>query len=298
VTACRGCGPMDQSGASPGASAFVRSARPGMTLVELLVVVAVIAALVALLLPAVQGTRELSRRVACGNNLRQIGIALHAFESAQGSFPVGCLECATRAPRRQIAWNVFLLPHLEEAFAAAAFDVRFAYRSAENRLAGGVVVPVFLCPSTTRTARTGPTTADRNRNGRWDAGDDLAYTDYGGMFGVSFPVPKPLPEHAGVMQYEVPTRSRQVTDGLTRTIAIAECTGRDASYQSEWSNGQNIFDQWHANPINRSQNNEIWSDHPNLAGAVFCDGHVEFVNESMQQAVLLTLLTRAGGSNW
>ena len=266
-----------------------------MTLVELLVVVAVLAAMVAILLPAVQGTREIARRVTCGNNLRQIGLALHAFESARGTLPVGCLECATRAPRRQIAWNVFLLPYFEEAGAAAAFDMRFSYKSAENRRAGGCVVPSFLCPSTMRTGRTGRTTGDRNRNGAWDAGDDLAYTDYGGMYGVSYPVAKPLPEHAGVMQYEKPTRIRQVTDGLSRTVAVAEDTGRDASFQSEWANGQNIFDQWHANPINADQNNEIWSDHPGLAGAVFCDGHVEFLHEATAQPVLISLLTRAGG---
>jgi prepilin-type processing-associated H-X9-DG protein len=86
-----------------------------------------------------------------------------------------------------------------------------------------------------------------------------------------------------------------VTDGLSHTALVAECTGRDATYQSEWANGQNIFDQWHTTGINRSQDNEIWSDHPGMAGMVFCDGHVAFVQESIDQAVLLALLTRAAG---
>jgi len=266
-----------------------------MTLVELLVVVAIVAALAAILLPAVQSAREAARRTSCANNLRGLGCALYGYESARRAFPVGCLECTTKAPRKQIAWNAFILPFAEEPGAAATFDFAFSYRSAQNRLAAGCVVPLFLCPSTTRTKRTGRTTGDRNRNGLWDAGDDLAYTDYGGMFGVAYSVPQPLPEHAGVMQYEKPTTAKMITDGLAQTAAIAECTGRDSSYQSEWANGQNIFDHGYASPINASQNNEIWSDHPGSAGMVFCDGHVEFVDEAIEQGALLALLTRAGG---
>lgn len=270
--------------------------RRGMTIVELLVVVAVIAALLALILPAVQGSREAARRTVCGNNLREIGCGIYGHEMARRAFPVGCLGCqGPPFPLRQVAWNVFILPFIEETDARDAFDTRFAYRSAENRAAAGRVIPLFRCPSTSRTKRTGPTTGDRNGNGRWDPGDDLAYTDYGGMFGVGHPVAKPRPEHAGVMQYERPTSARQITDGLSHTALVAECTGRDASYQSEWANGQNIFDQWHTTGINRSQNNEIWSDHPGLAGLVFCDGHVEFLHESIEQVVLLALLTRAAG---
>jgi prepilin-type N-terminal cleavage/methylation domain-containing protein/prepilin-type processing-associated H-X9-DG protein len=268
--------------------------RRGMSLVELLVVVAVLSALVALLLPAVQSVREAGRRTACMNNLRGIGCAIYGYESARRTFPVGCLECATKAPRKQIAWNAFILPFAEEPGAAAAFDFKFSFRSQQNRHAAGHVVGLFLCPSTSRTRRTGPTTGDRNKNGRWDAGDDLAYTDYGGMFGVGYSVPRPLPEHAGVMQYERPTPAKHVVDGLSQTALIAECTGRDGTYQSEWANGQNIFDQWHTTGINVTQNNEIWSDHPGMAGMVFCDGHVEFVHESVEQSVLLALLTRAG----
>jgi prepilin-type processing-associated H-X9-DG protein len=271
----------------------VRS-RAGMTLVELLVAVTVVVALLAILLPAVQLAREAARQISCLNNLRGMACAIYGYESARRTFPVGCLECTTKAPRKQISWNVFILPFLEEP-GAAAFDFKNSYRSQENRKAAGQVVRMFLCPSTWRTRRTGPTTGDRNRNGLWEAGDDLAYTDYGGIFGVGYSVPVPLPEHAGVMQYERSTTARQVVDGLSQTALVAECTGRDSAYQSEWANGQNIFDQWYTNGINVTQNNEIWSDHPGMAGLVFCDGHVEFVRDSVEQAVLLARLTRAAG---
>jgi hypothetical protein len=122
----------------------------------------------------------------------------------------------------------------------------------------------------------------------------LAFTDYGGIFGVSFPTNEILPEHRGVLVYEQATTVRQIADGLSQTALIGECTGRDQTQQSEWINGHNLFDHQHDQSVNVSQDNELWSDHPGGVLLVFCDAHVEFVSEQIHQAALVAKLTRQG----
>src|ERR1700712_2295589 len=95
--------------------------RRAFTLVELLVVIAIIGVLVALLLPAIQAAREAARRSQCKNNLKQIGLALHNFESARRSFPPGF----TSTPKNNVVnaegtgpgwgWGAHILPYLEES---------------------------------------------------------------------------------------------------------------------------------------------------------------------------------------
>lgn len=259
------------------------------TLVELLVVTAIVGLLIALLLPAVQAAREAGRRTECYNHLRQIGLALHTYHDSHGTFPTGCAELTTK----RIAWSLLILPRLEQQATFDAFDQRYSYRHAVNRAAAETIIPVYLCPSTARLApgRNGDRSGDRNRNGRWDPGDDLGVTDYGGMAGSA--VPGVTEMLNGVLIYDRAIAMRDIRDGLSQTILAAEDTGRGASMDGEWSNGENIFDQ--SGPINALQNNEMWSDHTRGANALFCDGSVHFLSDSLAVDVLGALCSRALG---
>jgi prepilin-type N-terminal cleavage/methylation domain-containing protein/prepilin-type processing-associated H-X9-DG protein len=278
-----------------------RNCRAGVSLVELLVVVAIIGTLIALLLPGIQAARESARRAQCHSNLRQLGVAMALYANAQGAFPIGCIgyrgdfSVSPPVKARYIAWNVQLLPFLEEEDLATAFDASLPSYDVANKGVAATVVSAFLCPSTFEVEL-------RNAESLWKG---AAFTDYAGIYGVEGPTrvrqsdasPQTLADHSlGVLLYEESIAPKQVTDGLSKTAVIAETVVRRQT-ETEWVNGQNIFAQDESTPINvrRDAGNEIGSPHPGGATVVFCDARVEFIADSIDQAVLNGMLTKAGG---
>ncbi|MCO6456600.1 MAG: DUF1559 domain-containing protein [Pirellulaceae bacterium] len=140
-------------------------AQSGFTLVELLVVIAVIGVLVSLLLPAVQAAREAGRRMSCGNHLKQIGLAIHNYEGVYGVLPAGYVAFADYARIASLpaedydavtwdaapgwAWSAQLLPYLEQTPLAERFDPRLPAWDPALAQAVATRLPVFLCPSAT-----------------------------------------------------------------------------------------------------------------------------------------------------
>jgi prepilin-type N-terminal cleavage/methylation domain-containing protein len=118
--------------------------RPGrrlaFSLIELVVVVAIIAVLIGILLPAVQAVRESAARTRCANNLRQLGLAVQAFHSHSKCLPPSRIEDAWAT------WAVLLLPHLKQDNAYAAWDLSRRYYEQPDA-ARLIHVPVFYCPS-------------------------------------------------------------------------------------------------------------------------------------------------------
>ena len=122
----------------------------GFTLIELLVCIAIIASLVALLLPAISAVRQSASRTLCENNLRQIGLALHHYHDTNECLPVGCIEWRgwNQSPDlRQYAWSAILLPYLEEGPVHDAIDWSIPFDAVKNRTVANTVVSVYLCPT-------------------------------------------------------------------------------------------------------------------------------------------------------
>jgi len=130
----------------------------GFTLIELLVVIAIIAVLIALLLPAVQAAREAARRAQCVNNLKQLALAAHNYESSQGSFPMGNRyidntsfysqkPCDTTSSWFGHSAFCFMLPFMEGNASYNATNFSLRANSIGNTTSYGSKVASFICPS-------------------------------------------------------------------------------------------------------------------------------------------------------
>jgi prepilin-type N-terminal cleavage/methylation domain-containing protein len=189
----------------------IRFPRPGFTLVELLVVIAIIGILVGLLLPAVQAAREAARRMQCGNNLKQLGLALQNYESSFKRMPAG------RTPNATLSAHAALLPFMEQRSIYDAIDFSQAFTHVRNDLPRRAAVPGLLCPSD--RVNIIPVAGWAGTNYRTNQGatilNSLPATTVGGTnFG--------MPEPNGPMVPGIFRTFASVTDGLSNTAAFSE----------------------------------------------------------------------------
>lgn len=185
----------------------------GVTLVELLVVVAVIGLLIALVLPAVQSAREAARRTQCSSNLRQIGIALSSYSGREGTFPTALAAPAdlqsslVRSPQ-DFSPFARLLPDLEQSVAFNEMNFACAQGqgtpSPENQTVASQTFMLFLCPSD-GSAQPGPRGA-------------MNYRANMGSHPASF-VPA---ESAGAFSLHAWVRPAEFRDGLSNTAMVSE----------------------------------------------------------------------------
>jgi prepilin-type N-terminal cleavage/methylation domain-containing protein len=186
--------------------------RNAFTLVELLVVIAIIGILVGLLLPAVQAAREAARRMQCGNNLKQISLAMLNYESANKRLPAG----RTPAPAVHSAF-ASMLPFMEQNAVYNSIDFSNTFSHVNNDLARGAFIPTLLCPSD--KINVIPIAGWAGTNYRSNQGatilNSLPSTTPGGTnFG--------MPEPNGPMIPSTFRRIAAISDGLSNTAAFSE----------------------------------------------------------------------------
>lgn len=204
--------------------------RRAFTLVELLVVIAIIGILVALLLPAIQAAREAARRSQCINNLKQFGLALQNYHSANKSFPVGgdmitATDVFTNA-------NAALLPYFEEAALHSLYDAKKPWESQQAGVARAPI-SVFKCPS---SGAPNPF-EDTLMNWGWAKGYEYGITEYAYNMGYTdaFCIQRDVltkpkfgrikKETQGMFSLAWGASIRQITDGTSKTLAMGDASG-------------------------------------------------------------------------
>ncbi len=190
--------------------------RVGFTLIELLVVIAIIAILIALLLPAVQQAREAARRTQCRNNLKQIGLALHNYESTFMVFPPGGFSVNRGSGDiPQASTQAFILPYIDGSNQYATFDFNYQVNgNTRNATARVQYIPSFHCPSEVQAARNLVA-------GIIDA-NSTNYMQCLGATAVQRPAnTQPSPDH-GMFFTNSSTRIGHISDGTSNTAMFAE----------------------------------------------------------------------------
>jgi prepilin-type N-terminal cleavage/methylation domain-containing protein/prepilin-type processing-associated H-X9-DG protein len=216
----------------------MRRTRPAFTLVELLVVLAIVGVLLGLLLPAVQKVRESASRLKCQNNLKQLGLALHNYHDSLGTFPPGMSVASSNISDAVCTGFTLMLPFLEQDNLRNFYDFEQAWWQPVNYQAVGTEVAGFFCPSdrnhgfidlTAIAAEFGtplpPVAAAcdyafcKGANGALHSDWTRTPMEARGVFNIR-PMDEPL---SGV-------RITDITDGTSSTFAIGEAAGGSTYY--------------------------------------------------------------------
>ena len=195
-----------------------RTCRRGFTLVELLVVIAIIGVLVALLLPAVQAAREAARRSSCGNNLRQIALAVHNYEGVVGTFPASTIvNLNTTSTSNNLAWGIHgrILHFIEQGTLYDKVDISqpWDFQAAID----GLKIPIYGCPSDPGAFRLRDPGGGRAK---------LYPTSYGFNMGTWFVFnPQTVMGGDGAFYPNSHLRHAEFIDGTSNTLLAAEVKG-------------------------------------------------------------------------
>jgi len=305
-----------------------RKLRFGFTLIELLVVIAIIAILIGLLVPAVQKVREAAARIQCGNNLHQIGIAVHAYHDAQGRMPYDMSPESGQSGAWGMggpnwSWIAQMLPYMEQGnlYTQANVPTNTLSQSASFISAQ---IKTLLCPSD--NAQSGPRTNAADLSGA------IGQTNYKGVSGANWQwgearwVSAPSTNGSGNglangdgMFYRGDGSKKltltQIQDGTTNTFMVGEDFG-DYNRWCSWPysnnavgtcavypNSKNTAGKWYSNNVQNSQTASAdWPDTYSFrsrhnSGLQFAmgDASVRFINDGIDPNIYRAMATIRGG---
>jgi len=311
-----------------------RSRSRAFTLVELLVVIAIIGTLIAVLLPAVQASRESGRRIGCCNNLHQIGLALHCFHDANQCFPIGTalvgypdgtspdtipVRLLPTGPYRPGAFAM-ILPYLDQDTLYRSLRMDLAMDQDVNITLGQTLIATYLCPSSNHVygLRKAPHSMPLA-----DPSMQFAAIDYNGMNGANrlftaAPSADQLQNHGSFAECQQ-LKMAHFLDGASQTIHVVETVnfgrgvwihGRphynQAAYAinsfAGYNNAPNsVYPDGSNLPVTERGPGKgtggtwgISSSHPGGANTLFVDGAVHFLTNSLSVETLTALITRDG----
>jgi prepilin-type N-terminal cleavage/methylation domain-containing protein len=246
--------------------------RAGFTLIELLAVVGIVAVLVALLLPAIQQSREAARKLQCKNNLRQLGIALHSYHERYQSFPAGVSN--------EWSWISKVLPSIDAENLYREIDFALEPFEPPNSDKVERVLSVLVCPT--------------------DPGGDSVYDGAGGIrFGHTnyFGTSDAGNDSGGMLGYGIANRIRDVTDGTSQTLFVGE-RGVDRDGATGWWSWDPLLSFeagfFAGSPDDAESVEHFWSHHAGGGHFLLVDGAVRFLSYSISPDIFTALGTKNG----
>ncbi len=290
----------------PNRAASRRRPRAGFTLVEILVVIAIIGVLVSLLMPAVQHAREAARRSQCSNNLKQIGLAIHMYHDTYRKFPM-----ATHWRGKYYSAFTAVLPFLEQSPIYQSYDARESAFHPLNAAAVAIPISTYTCPSMV-LPRPVP---------QKSCGESAAPASYAVCVG-SMSCWGPIHNGAIVGHDKGSFGFDDVLDGTAQTLMVGEldygltnynfssgaCVGMHRGGVTAWGIGYPGYSMactvgvYNASKliVGFQEFETFRSDHPSGAHFAFVDGGVHFIHDSVDKTLLDALATRRGkeGVDW
>jgi hypothetical protein len=267
------CGNCGQTVTIPGGTAFsmppAAAPSPKSSSSPVIIIVVVIVCVIALclcagivpalLLPAIQASREAARRSQCNNNLKQIAIAMHNYHDTYKCFPPAYIPDENGKPMH--SWRVLILPFMEQAALHQRYNFNEPWDSPTNQAVTSVVIPVFRCPSST----AGPGSQETNY---------MLLTGPGTVFDGA-----------------KATNFAQIQDGTSNTIMIVEVEGTGV----KWAEPVDLDATQLGAPLSSGGPGRTGSRHPGGIWVALCDGSVQFLPNTISQNTFQAMITKSGG---